>query len=139
MAVAADDPIVGVWNLNLAKSRYSPGPTPQRQTMKFEPAGGDALKLTSDTVFPDGRATHAGYTARFDGKENLVHDNPDADTSAMRRINTYTTETTWKKDGKVTITSRRSVSKDGKTLTITQKGTNGRGQPLDNVTVWDRQ
>ena len=39
MAAAADDPIVGVWNLNLAKSRYRPGPTPQRQTMKFEPAG----------------------------------------------------------------------------------------------------
>ena len=31
------------------------------------------------------------------------------------------------------------VSKDGKTLTRTQKGVNPQGQPIDNVQVLDRQ
>jgi hypothetical protein len=31
--VAADNPFVGTWKLNVAKSKFSPGPPPQSQTV----------------------------------------------------------------------------------------------------------
>jgi hypothetical protein len=43
-----------------------------------------------------------------------------------------------KKGGKVVQTIRGVYSKDGKTRTLTSKGTNASGQPTSNVTVWDR-
>jgi hypothetical protein len=33
------DPRIGTWKLNLAKSKYSPGPAPQSLTVKVEPSG----------------------------------------------------------------------------------------------------
>ena len=43
------------------------------------------------------------------------------------------------KDGKVVQRGTNSVSKDGKTMTTTAKGTSGIGQPLDNVSVVTKQ
>ena len=36
-------------------------------------------------------------------------------------------------------TSTRVPSEDGKTMTVTTKGTNAQGQATNNVTVWDKQ
>src|SRR5216684_8590801 len=36
VASAQDDPQVGTWELNLAKSTFSPGPPPGRQTLTFQ-------------------------------------------------------------------------------------------------------
>ncbi len=33
------DPRVGTWQLNVAKSKFSPGPAPKSQTLKIEAAG----------------------------------------------------------------------------------------------------
>ena len=57
----------------------------------------------------------------------------------MKRLNAYTTEVTNKKSGKVTTILRRVVSKDGKTLTITAKRTNAKGQPVNEVEVLDKE
>ena len=35
----AKDPFVGTWNMNLAKSKYSPGPAPKSTTSTYEAAG----------------------------------------------------------------------------------------------------
>ena len=40
---------------------------------------------------------------------------------------------------KATVTAKVSVSKDGKTLTVTQKGTDEKGAPVSSVAVYDRQ
>ena len=45
---------------------------------------------------------------------------------------------TAKKGGKVTGTNRLTVSKDGKTMTRWQGGTNN-GLPVSNFTVYDKQ
>lgn len=44
-----------------------------------------------------------------------------------------------KKGDKVVATSTWVVSEDGKTMTVTTKGTNAQGQAMSNVTVWDKQ
>jgi len=47
VAIAADKN-VGTWKLNLAKSKYSPGPAPKSQTLKIEAWGDDGVKYTAD-------------------------------------------------------------------------------------------
>ena len=37
------------------------------------------------------------------------------------------------------ITGTRSISKDGKVLTITTKGTNARGQTINSVEVYEKK
>ena len=54
-------------------------------------------------------------------------------------IDARTMERTDKKGDKVVATSTRVVSEDGKTMTVTVKGTNAQGQAVDNVTVWEKQ
>lgn len=136
---AADDPFVGTWKLNLAKSKYSPGPPPKSNTYKFEAAGANGVKLTADGVGSRGEPNHREYTANYDGKDYPVTGNPDADTVSVKRINAYTVEGTQKKDGKLVRTFRRAVSPDGKTLTVTEKLTSADGKVSNNISVYDRQ
>src|SRR5262245_23798864 len=67
-AMAADN-LVGTWKLNVAKSKYSPGPAPQSNSVRFEGMDG-GIKLTADGVDSQGRKTHNEYTAKYDGKDN---------------------------------------------------------------------
>jgi hypothetical protein len=136
---AAEDPLIGTWKLNLAKSKYSPGPLPQGETLKFEAYGDNGIKVTAQITDAQGKATVIEYSGSFDGKDVPVTGAEDADTASMKRINAYTTERAYKKAGKVTTTARRVVSKDGKTLTVTSKGTNAKGQAVNNVSVLDKQ
>jgi hypothetical protein len=46
---------------------------------------------------------------------------------------------TWKKGGKLTVSGKVVVSADGKTLTITQTGTNAKGQAVNNAIVYNKQ
>ena len=60
---AADDPLVGTWKLNLAQSKYSPGPPPMSGTTKIVAVTG-GIRLVADGVNDQGQATHAAYTAK---------------------------------------------------------------------------
>ena len=134
----AADNWVGSWKLNLAKSKFSPGPALKSLMLKFE-ASGDAIKLTSDGVNAAGEATHGSYTSKFDGKDVPWTGNPDADTASAMRIDANSYKNTWKKAGKVTVSAKAVVSKDGKTLTVSQAGKNAKGETVNNVSVCDRQ
>jgi hypothetical protein len=138
-AFADDDLRLGTWKLNLAKSKYSPGPAPQSQTRKWEPFEGDGVRFTVETVNADGRRTTGTYSAHYDGKDYPATSVPNADTIALKRLDAYTVEVTNKKAGKVVQTSTGVVSKDGKMMTVTTKGTNANGQISINVTVFDKQ
>jgi hypothetical protein len=137
LAFAADDPFIGTWKLNPAKSKFSSGPALKSQTLTYEPSG-NGVKLTFNQVDAQGNSMGGGYTANYEGKD-YPFTSPDADTIALKRIDASTVAATWKKTGKVTMTSRRTVSKDGKTLTIAQKGKNAQGQAVNYVSVYDKQ
>jgi len=68
-----------------------------------------------------------------------VKGSPDIDTANAKRVDANTVETTLKRDGKVVGHSKRTVSKDGKTLTVVTKGTNANGDPFEVTLVYDRQ
>jgi hypothetical protein len=134
----APDPHVGTWKLNPAKSKYSPGPTPKSGTTKIEAAGA-GTKVVVDQILADGSVRHWEVTANYDGKDAPVTGNPDADTMARTRVDANTVKSVSKKGGKVTTTQTSAVSSDGKTRTVTTTGTNGAGQTVNNVAVYDKQ
>ena len=136
---AQSDPQVGMWKLNLARSKYSPGPAPTSATSKIEAAGA-GTKVTVDQTMADGTMRHYEFTANYDGKDNpVVGNNPDADMVARTRISPSTIRTLSKKGGKATTDQTSAVSADGKTRTVTTKGMNAAGQPVNNVAVYERQ
>jgi hypothetical protein len=137
---AADDPLIGTWKLNLSKSKYRPGPPPKSQMNKYEPSGANGVKLITDSVNAKGEANHEEIANTFDGKEYPAPNFAGGGTMMMnKRINAYTTVRTLRKGGKVVNTLRRVVSKDGKTMTVTQKGTDAEGKPVSTVQVYDKQ
>ena len=137
-ALAQGDPLLGSWVLNVAKSKYTPGPPPKEQTTTFE-AAGQGLKVTTKGTNSAGQPTMTEYTANYDGKDNPVAGNPDWDSVALKRINANTVEYTRKRAGKVVQTATSVISKDGKTRTITSTGVNAQGQKIHNVGVYDKK
>ena len=135
----AADNWVGTWKLNLARSKFVPGPPPQTQTIKFDPTADGGIKLTADSVDGQGKPMHLEYTARFDGTETPWAGNPNADAAAPRRIDANRYENVWKKDGKVVVSVSATVSADGKTLTVIQRGKDAQGRVMDMTEVFERQ
>ena len=141
----AADMLAGTWKLNVAKSKYSPGPPPQSNTVRFEGIDG-GIKLTADGVDSQGKKTHNEYTAKYDGKDAPTKPmldgkpNPNAaDAVSYKKIDDYTYEVTAKLKGKTLNVARHVISKDGKTRTVTTVGTNAQGQKLNDATVFDKQ
>ena len=140
VAFAQTEPRVGTWELNLARSTFSPDPAPKKQTLTSHAAGPQWVALLQG-LDAAGRPINPDMNdlaINFDGK-----DHPTAtvnyDTTAWKRIDAHTYEATRKKAGKVVLTATNVVSKDGKTMTITTRGVNADGQSVNNVTVYDKQ
>jgi hypothetical protein len=138
--VSAQDtnPRVGSWQLNVAKSKYDPGPPPKSQTLKIE-AAGKGEKVTSEIINADGSKAVTTYTAEYDGKPHPLNGSAIADTVALKRVDANTSERTDAQAGKTVTTYHRVVSKDGKTMTVTVKGTSADGKPYTNVLVFEKK
>jgi len=135
---AQGDPFLGTWVLNVAKSKYQPGPPPKDQTSIYE-ASGQGVKVTTKATDAAGKPTTTAYTAGYDGKDYPVTGNADWDALALRRVNPNTLELTRKKAGKVVQTGTNVVSADGKTRTVTSTGVDAQGRKINNIAVYDRK
>jgi hypothetical protein len=136
-AFAADDPNLGTWKLNEAKSKLAAG-QPKNHTVVYE-AMGENIKVTVDGTDKDGNAVHTEWTGMFDGKEYPVTGDSTADMRSYKRINEHTLEITNKKEGKVTNSGRIEVSSDGKSRKITLSGMDASGKKMKSVGVYDKQ
>jgi hypothetical protein len=138
-ALAQGNPFVGTWVLNVAKSKYTPGPPPKSQTVVWE-AAGQGVKVSTTGVDATGKATApTGYTSNLDGKDVAVAGNPDWDMTSLKRVDANTLAFTRKKSGKVVQEGTITVSKDGKTRTNVTTGVNAQGQKINNTAVYDRK
>jgi hypothetical protein len=133
----AENPTLGTWKLNEAKSKLAPG-TPKNHTVVYA-AAGDNIKGTIDGVDGQGKAAHNEWTGKFDGKDYPVTGDPSSDTRAIKQIDDHTAELTVKKGGKVTLTGKAVVSADGKTRTVTISGTDAAGKKVSSTAVYDKQ
>jgi hypothetical protein len=130
-------PGLGTWVMDASKSTYSPGPAPRSQTVKYE-AAANGVKRTIDAVDAKGQKTHTEVTL-IEGNEVPVPNAPQPTTLTWRRIDDHTTEIVNRVNGKVTVTTRRVISADGRTATVTQIGTNAQGQKVNNTIVQTKQ
>ena len=138
-AAYAQDPNVGSWRVDLAKSKYNPPDlAPKSATVKSSPAG-KGVNVVVDVVDYTGKSLHYEYTATYDGGDTPVKGDPGRDTTATKRIDDLTFEQTNKKDGKVTTVSRWVYAQDGKSRTQTTTGVNPQGQKTSNTVVWLKQ
>src|SRR5437016_12830069 len=64
---ADDNPLIGKWKINLAKTKYNAGTPPKSQVITYDMVG-DALRLTAEIDNPQGHQTNS-YTAKYDGKD----------------------------------------------------------------------
>jgi len=138
LAAQTADPLAGKWELNIAKSTYTPGPGPKSETRTYVVAGQE-IKATSKGVGADGTPTSGQWTVNYDGKDRPLIGSPVGDALSLKRIDTFTAEFTQKKAGKVVATGTRVIAKNGKVMTITTEGTNAKGQPFKDVEVFDKR
>ena len=133
----ADNPNMGTWKLNEAKSKFSPGSS-KNQTVVYEVAG-DGVKVTVDGVDANGNPLHSEWTGKFDGKDYPVTGDPTSDMRSYKQLNERTLELTGKQGGKVTVTGRIVVSADGKSRTVTTSATDSKGMKVKTTAVYDKQ
>jgi hypothetical protein len=127
---------VGTWKLNLASSKYNPGPAPQSQTRTWDTSG----MVMVNGVGATGKPFSYGYTIKGDGKDypTMGAIPNKADKISTKKVDANTYEATFLKDGKQVETTTFTVSSGGKTLTIDAKGTPEAGF-VENVQVLDKQ
>jgi hypothetical protein len=135
----AADVFSGNWKVNLAKSKYDPGPPPKGPNFSKIEAIPGGIKFTNDGVNSEGKPTHNEWSGKFDGKDNPVNGDPARDTAALKKIDDHTLEITNKKDGKVTGVVRVVFARDGKTRTQTGHNTNAKGIKTNNTIIYEKQ
>jgi hypothetical protein len=135
---AQSDPLIGTWKLNLTKSKYSPGPTPQSSIMHYEPAG-QGFRDTVTGIDAQGKPSTSEFTMIYDGKFYPTTGVIGYDASAFSRVDDYTVTYIRTLAGRVVATGTRVLSRDGKTLTFTGTGRTANGRQYNNVAIYDKQ
>jgi hypothetical protein len=132
----AKDPFLGEWELDTDNSTFTPGQPPISRTMKFEMRDGGFFHQTlTPNLF--GGSNIIQYTAKFDGKDYDII-GTGLDTISLKRADANSIERTGKESGKVAENCTMKVSPDGKTLTVTTKGT-FRGTDYSSVQILKKQ
>ena len=132
------DNSLGTWKRNVEKSTGS-GPRTVKSLTTIREASDGGVKVTATGENMDGTPINSSYTAKYDGKEYPVTGAP-YDTISIKQIdaNTFTSETK-KTGGKLNRKGRTVISKDGKTMTLTTKGTNAEGKPTAATIISEKQ
>jgi len=151
-AQTSDDPIIGVWELNVERSVFSPGPRPPADLVtiyQFAPGEDGFIRFTLTSTNAQGMPVFQLGVFKVDGQQHPVHNQNTLGTfmvtgqqsnltRSYRRIDERTTEFTTFNDGVGGIPSVRSVSPDGQTYVNRIQGTNAQGVAINNVQLFDR-
>ena len=135
-AAKLPDHLVGVWQLNLTKSRYFPGPGPIMETRTYVREGSDVVGIIQRT-FKDGRRERIEYTANFD-REYPVMGTDEYDHVTLKRIDEFTSEAVLSHAGRVYGIARRVIASDGMSMTITFRRENQSGPSVYNQVFYER-
>jgi hypothetical protein len=134
---AAEPPpqLIGTWRLNVAKSKYSPGP-PLRSETRVYSRSAEGVKGVVSRVYSDGRSERFEYMANF-GKDIMVTGIPEYDSVTLRKVDELTSDAVLSHAGNVYGVARRTIAPDGKTMTITfdRKSQESR---VHNVAFYDK-
>jgi hypothetical protein len=135
----AADPFVGTFKLNLAESKWPSSPL--KEFTVVVASQGDDYLVNGTGIDAAGKPMAVKYTfPKKGGVCTYTEGGPPSGTSeTIKKIDDYTLDSTATRDGKVIEAVHVVVTKDGKTVTATVKGTDPQGNPVDRVEVYDRQ
>ena len=139
IAMFAADNSVGTWKFNPAKSKTTAADQMKGRTDVLEAKPDGGMKVTRSEESSKGESSKATFSFKYDGKE-YPSTGTRFDTITSKQVDANTS--TWevkRADGKYHQTGKNVVSKDGKTLTQTFKGTDSDGKPVHGTNVYDRQ
>jgi hypothetical protein len=140
--VTGQEPRIGTWKLNLEKSQFAAGTAPQMQVRRLQSRGDGFVVFTQVGLDAEGSPTFIQTTYRFDGRpypeytQTSLAQFASLGTSPAKNIyrlvDAYTVEIDrLDTNGNVTVTSKQSMSRDGRLLTVTSAT-----RPTQ---VWDKQ
>jgi len=135
IAVAADNPFVGTWKMNPAKSN---GTTYKSYTIKVE-SRDNAFSAVQDIVNTEGKVIHTKQTAKYDGEDYPLKGSPDADMMSFTRPDPNTVDYIVKNNGKEIQRGQAAISKDGKIWTEKGGGKDANGQAFTYTIVMEKQ
>jgi hypothetical protein len=124
--LAQNQVFFGTWKVDVAKSRYQPGPGPKNEILRFEPVG-DGFKVSLDGVNQQG-PYHSEATGKFDGVDVPVVATPARQgvfTYAFSRVDDHAWDIVIEVNGERRILVHDLVSEDGKTMRSVSTVTNG--------------
>ena len=132
------DPFVGKWLLSLEKSKYNPGPPPRSASLNIQ-GEGQNRKATLAGIDAAGNSFTQVYMFIHDSQPHPVTGNPLGDAAVYTPVDENTVGWSVTKDGQIVQTGRDTVSRDGRTFTITSVRSDASGRPIGNVAVFDKQ
>ena len=133
-AFAQSEPFAGLWQVNLAKSKYG-GQAPKSRTAYLQPDGQN-IKMTLVAIRADGTPNSTVRAWIFDGMPH-PEANPKFDAIVFTRANTNTIIENRLRAGQTVQIETILLSADGKTITVTSTDANGR--PSNNTEVYEKQ
>jgi hypothetical protein len=138
LAFAAENPNMGTWKLNAAKSTIPAG-VGQNNTVVYSAAANDMVTVTTDGVDGTGKPAHSEWTGKFDGKPYPVTGSSLYDARAVTAKGDRTLEIENMKGGKSVGKAKVELAKDGKSRTLETDGTSPDGKKYKAKYVYDKQ
>ena len=135
-APAKPDPIIGIWQLNAAKSNYFPGPGPISETRTYK-RGPNGVEGTIERRFAGGRSQRIEYVAEYD-REYPVSGTEEYDHILLKRIDERTAQAVLSHAGRVYGVARRVIAPSGTSMTITLNRETSAGPSVLNSAVYER-
>jgi hypothetical protein len=134
-AWAEGGPFVGRWHWNRAQSTLPPGePAPNDLTSEISRADGEHLTWSVTLVTPDGQPDVVTFDAPANGEASTVGN----DTTASVRVTGDTLQATFRGPGGQSDAQTCTVAADQRQMTCRGVLTNGDGQTVTYVDVYDR-
>ena len=138
LGYAAENPNIGTWKLNEAKSKIPAG-VGKNTTVVYTAAAGGMFNVTTDGVDGSGKPAHSEWTGKFDGKPYPVTGSSGVDARAVTAKGDRTLEIDNMKDGKSVGKGKVELAKDGKTRTLDTEGAGPDGKTYKAKYVYDKQ
>ena len=136
-AKTREDRGVGTWRVVAGASTYESGPAPRESRRQWVKEG-DGVRFLHDGVSAGGKAFHTEFTAKYDGKPYPFVGGTLYNTVALHWKSADRVDQVFQKDGVVTVRATRTVSPDGKRLTIDARGNGAAGKRFRNLLVYER-
>jgi hypothetical protein len=142
---------LGTWKLNVAKSSFKPGPGWRSQTRTYSLQPDGAVLIIWTGVGGHGEPMHVSFVSRLDGKDYPMKGSANYDTLNGAAVDAFTVKSEEKRGGSLGGSFHpsqpneragiaiRTLSADGKVMTITDEGTNRKGEKFSQVLVFERQ